>query len=46
MLETFLALLCFSQKSKNIFEHENPLENKFEHLFEAKFSWHQSFKSF
>jgi hypothetical protein len=34
------------QKSKNISEHENPLKNKFEHHFEAKFGRHQSFKSF
>jgi len=46
MLETFLALFYFSQKSKNSSEHENPLKNKIEHLFEAKFGRHQSFKSF
>jgi len=45
MLETFLALFLIFTKSKNIFEHENPLENKFEHLFEVKFGRHQSLKS-
>ena len=45
MLETFLGLFLFSQKSKNISEHQNPLKNKFEHLFESKFGRHQSSKS-
>jgi len=34
----------FLQKSKNISKHENPLKNKFEHLFEANFGRHQSLK--
>jgi len=46
MLETYLALFYFSQKTKNISEYENPLKNKFEHLFEAKFGRHQGLKSF
>ena len=38
MLETFIALfLSFTKIQKNISEHENPFENKFKHLFEAKF---------
>ena len=45
MLETFLGLFLFSQKAKNISEHQNPLKNKFEHLFEAKFGRHQSLKN-
>ena len=46
MLETFLALfLLFLQKSKNIFEHEKPLKNKFKYLSKQSLAGHQSFQN-
>ena len=45
MLETFLALFLFLQKSKNISELENPLKNKFEYLSKQSLAGHQSFQN-
>jgi len=46
MLETFLALFLFSQKSKrNISEHENPLKNNFEHLSKQRLAGHPKFQN-
>ena len=45
MLETFLALFCFSQKSKIISEHENSLKNNFEHLSKQSLAGHPKFQN-
>ena len=45
MLETFLAPFLFSQKSKNNFEHENPLKNNFENLSKQSLAGHPKFQN-